>query len=43
VEGLFRAGDINGGGPVVGGGVALSEVVGFDGGVVGADLLLCWG
>lgn len=40
MEGCFRVGDDDGGGTVVGGCVALAEVVGLDGGGIGADLFL---
>lgn len=40
VEGCLRLGDGDSSGSVVGGGIALAEVVGFDGGRVGADLFL---
>lgn len=40
MEGGFGVGDSDGRATVVGGSIALSEVVGLDLGVVGADLLL---
>ena len=42
MEGLFWGGDVDGGGAVVGGGVAFAEVVGLDLVVKGADLFLVW-